>query len=502
MAQNGNGPADQRIEDFPEHLHEALEEVLRDLDADIELTSLIDSTEQTPHDPEGTHEHRDIPLKEPLTTPALFECRIVLRGVRPTVWRTFSVRSDVSLSVLSDYLTIIMGWNGAHLHHFRMPNSAPFEYNEPQSSAPETNYAYHEENLRLDQLVAEAGDWFDFDYDFGDAWSHKVTLVRSSPLADGPPISLLDGANACPPDDCGGPHGYRRVLTALHSSNPSEEQLEILEWLGDDFAPTDFSSADTRELLAQSCAFHTGYRAELHRLVRRSAQRFELESLLYDALDVHGPTRREIDLMMRPFQQLIEHVGAGVKLTQSGYLPPQLVGELMGRLRGDQGAGTQRESDHVEVLVLRHAATVAGFLRKTKNQLTVTRAGRALAEDPLAMFQQLAERFPLERNRGQRDFALLMLVEELSRQQRSQGLEEKIFGPQPPTEWVSQQAKALGWQIQSDLEDSPAPVEVCAASWQTFQLLQGRYQPARQQVSAAALAKALLQPSFTPEDAS
>lgn len=500
MPQNGNGPSDQRIEDFPEDLHEALVEVLREFDADTELTSLIDSTEDTENDSGVTAEHQDIELYSRLKTPCLFECRIVLRGVRPTVWRTFTVRSDVSLAVLSDYLTIIMGWNGSHLHHFRMPNSAPFEYNEPQASSPDTNYAYNEENLRLDQLVRQAGDWFDFDYDFGDGWNHKVTLVKTLPLGGQAPISLLDGANACPPDDCGGPHGYRRVLAALHTSNPSQEQLEILEWLGDDFAPTSFDAGHTRELLSQSAGFHTGYRDEVHRMVRRSAQRFELESVLYEGLDVSGPTRREIALMMRPFQQLIELVGDGVKLTQSGYLPPQQVAELIGKLRGQHPAGAQREADNLDVLALRYAATVAGFLRKSRNQLTVTKTGRERAADPVQLFQQLACRFPLERNRGQRDFALLMLVEQMSRKQRSQGLEQKIFGPQPPVEWIYQHAKALGWHILSDAEQPPAPVEVCAASWQTFQLLQGSYQPARQQVSAAALAKALLVPRFTPED--
>ena len=69
-------------------------------------------------------------------------------------------------------------------------------------------------------------------YDFGDHWEHDVKL--ETPLAQ--PLNLkmpvcIDGKNACPPEDCGGPPGYAAFLQAASDPNhPSHD--ETLEWVG------------------------------------------------------------------------------------------------------------------------------------------------------------------------------------------------------------------------------------------------------------------------------
>ena len=79
MPHNGKDQSDQRIGDFPEDLHEALAEVLRDVDADIELTSLLDSSEE-PESLSAEVSHRDsIPFKTVLQAPVRYHCRMVLR---------------------------------------------------------------------------------------------------------------------------------------------------------------------------------------------------------------------------------------------------------------------------------------------------------------------------------------------------------------------------------------------------------------------------------------
>ncbi len=47
------------------------------------------------------------------------------------------------------------------------------------------------------------------------------------------------GKNAAPPEDCGGPWGYAEMMQAL--GDPSHpERDDLLEWLDDDFDPTEF----------------------------------------------------------------------------------------------------------------------------------------------------------------------------------------------------------------------------------------------------------------------
>jgi len=52
----------------------------------------------------------------------------------------------------------------------------------------------------------------------------------------------LDGANACPPEDCGGPPGYEDLLRVL--ADPSHEDHDhVRRWIGGAFEQTEFDLA-------------------------------------------------------------------------------------------------------------------------------------------------------------------------------------------------------------------------------------------------------------------
>jgi len=51
---------------------------------------------------------------------------------------------------------------------------------------------------------------------------------------------VISGDNACPPEDCGGIHGYKELLNIL--KNPKHlEHRETKVWVGSKFIPTKFS---------------------------------------------------------------------------------------------------------------------------------------------------------------------------------------------------------------------------------------------------------------------
>ena len=59
----------------------------------------------------------------------------------------------------------------------------------------------------------------------------------------------LDGAQACPPEDCGGPPGYEQLLETV--ANPNHpEHAEMKEWLGE-FDPAAFDLTATNRALAR-----------------------------------------------------------------------------------------------------------------------------------------------------------------------------------------------------------------------------------------------------------
>ena len=73
---------------------------------------------------------------------------------------------------------------------------------------------------------------FIYEYDFGDSWLHDVVVEKvlpPDPAFKHP--ACLAGANACPPDDCGGMGGYYNMLEAL--GNPKHpEHADLEEWIG------------------------------------------------------------------------------------------------------------------------------------------------------------------------------------------------------------------------------------------------------------------------------
>ncbi len=77
----------------------------------------------------------------------------------------------------------------------------------------------------------EPGIMADYKYDFGDGWNHEVLLegvFLKEEEAKYP--RCIAGERACPPEDCGGVHGYYRLLEIL--SNPKHDEYQnMVQWL-------------------------------------------------------------------------------------------------------------------------------------------------------------------------------------------------------------------------------------------------------------------------------
>jgi Plasmid pRiA4b ORF-3-like protein len=82
---------------------------------------------------------------------------------------------------------------------------------------------------------------FGYAYDFGDGWEHTVEVLGSGGDAPG----CVDGEGACPPEDCGGPFGYRQLLEALDDPrHPGHDSTR--EWVGDRLRPFDLDATSQR----------------------------------------------------------------------------------------------------------------------------------------------------------------------------------------------------------------------------------------------------------------
>jgi hypothetical protein len=167
-------------------------------------------------------------------SPAVYELKISLAEVEPEVWRVFQLPASVPLRKLHKVIQHVMGWEDYHLYSFE---KAGIVFGRPDPDFLDDTIS--DQGVALHCLLKEEGDQLTYIYDFGDNWKHELTLQRVLP--DDPEMHhpvCLDGANACPPEDCGGSWGYADYLEALRDPD-HEQHEECLHWRGP-FDPTNF----------------------------------------------------------------------------------------------------------------------------------------------------------------------------------------------------------------------------------------------------------------------
>ena len=165
----------------------------------------------------------------------LVRLKVTLQNVRPAIWRRLLVPAAFTLRQLHQVLIAAMGWHGSHLHHFFIRGRF---YGKPD---PELGADTLDERLHnLEHVLALGARSFQYEYDFGDGWVHRIAIEKVEESKGRPlrPVCLA-GKRSCPPEDCGGPRGYADLLTIL--ADPSDpEHEERKEWLGTHFHPERF----------------------------------------------------------------------------------------------------------------------------------------------------------------------------------------------------------------------------------------------------------------------
>ena len=181
-----------------------------------------------------------------------------LEEVSPPIWRRIQVPGDATLGWLHAAIQLAMGWTNSHLHQFiccdRIFSDPVFEMNEFEDDPP----VLDEHKVRLRDVVPHPRSLFTYQYDFGDSWEHivKVEMICDRKPPRGNTAKCLDGARACPPEDCGGAAGYGDLLETL--ADPEHEKYEdIRAWLGAHFNPEAFQISETNKYLRKLSWPHT-----------------------------------------------------------------------------------------------------------------------------------------------------------------------------------------------------------------------------------------------------
>lgn len=180
----------------------------------------------------------------------VLQFRVTLEEIKPKIWRRIVVPSNYSMWDLHVAIQDSMGWLDYHLHEFR--DLTTDDSGERRIGLPVDDFldegAEITPSWQAMALLAfqQPGDEATYEYDFGDGWVHTVELEAISlaePKRQYP--SCIAGERACPPEDCGGPHGYQEMLKTLKKGR-GEAYESLVEWLGGGFDAGAFEAAEVR----------------------------------------------------------------------------------------------------------------------------------------------------------------------------------------------------------------------------------------------------------------
>lgn len=163
----------------------------------------------------------------------VYELDVRLREIEPPIWRTIEVPGSSTLEDLHFAIQVAMGWTNSHLHSFQIKDTG---YGMVEVEGNELELE-DEREFRIADL-AKTGDVFRYEYDFGDGWEHAITVKKVTSSSKAVHPRCLAGKRACPPEDCGGPHGYAQLLESL--ADPKHPEHESSTKWAQGFEPERF----------------------------------------------------------------------------------------------------------------------------------------------------------------------------------------------------------------------------------------------------------------------
>ena len=166
----------------------------------------------------------------------ILQLKIWLRGERPPIWRRIQISDLSTFWDLHVAIQDVMEWGDFHPHEFHIldPRSKKpkvigtvdrtittieerlSSYSGKQLFDPAMQHEYHS---NISNWLVEGKATVMYDYDYRAGWEVLIKLEKTLETCeegvDYP--RCLAGKRSAPPEDCGGPYGFRRLLEYRHS---------------------------------------------------------------------------------------------------------------------------------------------------------------------------------------------------------------------------------------------------------------------------------------------
>lgn len=315
-------------------------------------------------------------VMESSTNVPAVELRISISETEPLIWRQLLLPETATVAELHGAIQCAFGWKDSHLYavagHDRAGKKRIIMAVDDGDLPAGSEVAAGVRLLELFDAKVPGRSDLEYDYDFGDNWTHEIDVVGPAVL-EGNAITCTGGAMRGPLEDSGGVHGYANVVAVV--SNPKHpEHREAVEWLEfvtqeslAKFDPTAFDINDAND--------------QLRLLARR--------------LWPGNVSDEEVEFVLGPVLWFLNQAGPdGLPLTGAGYLKPAVVKRAMTELEWIEpwNANVSTESHAAPVRVVRERLQEWKLLRKNKDRLLLTPAARKLIKKPTMLWHYVADR--------------------------------------------------------------------------------------------------------------
>jgi len=178
------------------------------------------------------------------TTPAtkdgpVYQLRIDLEGASPPIWRRVLVPGYFTLADIHSIIQAVMDWEDLHLHEFNVNGVRIGQIMNADDTWNNADYV-NEFDVTMAEVAVASNGKFQYIYDFGDNWVHKIAIEKTLPYDKSVPYPIcIGGKQAAPIEDSGGIRGYYLRLKAFADPDSAMHE-ETVEWLGEDFKPKAF----------------------------------------------------------------------------------------------------------------------------------------------------------------------------------------------------------------------------------------------------------------------
>jgi hypothetical protein len=186
-------------------------------------------------------------------TDAIAILRIEIKYVEPLIWRRVAMRTSMNLMALHKVIQATTGWLDYLLSEFIVDAR---KYGIPDPDRP---HVKNGATTQLANILASGITEFDYVYDFGDNWEHRIIVEGTSKAETGGKYPrFLGGERRCPPEDCGGPPGYFDFIENI-ARKQSKKAKEALDWYGGPYDPDEIDVEQINITLGRIAnAYRTG----------------------------------------------------------------------------------------------------------------------------------------------------------------------------------------------------------------------------------------------------